>query len=1001
MKLLALAHAGPERDLLNTTLSAGGADEYEFVDGWEGFMSRLVIDRPAVVILTYSTLTLAGPAGIKAADMTLRALNVATVIALSKTNKDQRFPLEMETEFEHFVLEPYGLPEVRRAINAAMELPTGPWLLATGDEAEAAAAPDVDTEPASAEAAPAVEAGPEPAAAPSPEPATLEAPTEHGAAPPVDEGTNGRNVSPTPLAPVGTAPTAPSFFGSVLDEEELKRVSQGVTAQVDAVSAEDFDSPAVSTVLNAFFDGSPNPEDALPVAEPSAEETQAETSTGAAPTAPVTPPTQRATTKPSAPVADSASQPPETPATQAAPESTAEADRVAPIAADADTEIAPPEETAPAGPDDPAASATSDEESSQSQAETTPSAARAESVSDERRETVIVARSGSVSAERRIPEPRRSSSGSSSDLQLTLSLPDPNNGDLSTVHLPRVLYALAIGRASGELRVKTASLERRLTFLHGEPGTVFKVPTAADESNFLSTFQWTSGTYEFETKEVPEAQFYTFGDPLELIARGIRRHFGLNETATALGTYLTKYVVVTDQLSRFARVLGMEDFAKVARSWDGSSTLEQIMVSAGMETEAVLRHVFFAWLTGVAIFVDEPTAGPLNVGFEIPEVFASAAGSSASGPNAPAARSGVRTGSYNTPPRGEQSGADTAASTEDDTAEQQATFERLQAKWSMMSTVGGYEAFSLKRGCGEKDVNKTFYDLVRAYHPDRFARSHNSQIRSLAEKLFVHIRKVHGELMASETGAPPPPSSAARAPSVGAPAGPTRSSNVASGAQRRRQKSKDHLATSGASPRSYGRIGTDPKKRISEDLKRIRAGQHEPSDDGDLSGENRASSSTMTSIRRMKPEQLYRNARAATEQGNYGKALDLLELAKARGITGRLPDAYHFFLRYTKEEMEAATAIDLIDEIIEELDGKDLEECSTALTLAGHACRLEELPSDALKYYKRASRASAANESAARWLRHLNKRAETDTSTKQGPFSSTFLNKLFTSGKSK
>ena len=976
MKLLVLAHAGPERELLDAALADGEGDQYEFVGEWEDFMSRLVLDRPAVVILAHSTLTQSGAAGIKAADMTLRALNVAAVIALSEANKEERFPLEMETEFEHFVTEPYGPVEIKRALCVALELPTGSWPLATSDAAaEAAAAEEAKPAPASSNDQPGQSApvqAPEPAnaaadTAPAPE-ATMPdpppaEPTPEHAVDPAPPATPNRNEAPTPLAGVPVAPTAASFFSSVVDEDELAKASLRATADFDTVPGDsgDFDAPAVSAVLTAFFDGATNPEDAVDGTTPEA--------------AALGPPAEP---KLAEPQAEPEQEPRPVAAQPADSEPVPVAARLQPAAtADATSEVG--EEAAP--------------EPVSPEADTTPiSRPRSASVGDKTRETIVVGRSWSISVERRVPEPRRSASTSTSDLRVTLSLPDPNNGDLAAVHLPRVLYALAIARATGELRIKTASLERKLTFLHGEPGTVFKVPTAADESNFLSTFQWTSGTYEFKGADVPEGQFYTFGEPLELIARGIRRHFGLNETATALGAYLKKYPVVTDQLSRFARVLGMEDFGDVARGLDGSETLERMMVSAGMETESVLRHIFFAWLTGVAIFVDEPTEGPVKVAFEVPKVFVSSANSSSirtTPSDVGESRSGNRSGSYNAPP--EQSGAHTADDSNDE--EQRATFERLQAKWNTVSTVGNYEAFGLKRGCGEETVNKTFYELVREYHPDRFARSHNAQIRALAEKLFVHIRKVHGELMASETGAPPPPSSAAQAESASSKV----RTGVASGALRRRQRSKEHLATSGASSRSYARTGTDPNRRVSDAMERVRSRRSE--EDFASSGESRASSATMTNMRRLKPDQLFRNAKAATEQGNFSKALDLLELAKARGITGDLADAYYHFLRYTQDKVDSEDTMELLNERIQKLEDEDPEDYSMALTLAGHACRLEELSSDALKYYKRASRAWSANESASRWLRHLKKRG--DTSSKKGPFSSTFLNKLFTSGKSK
>ena len=1007
MNLLVLAHAGTDRDLLEAALESSDGQEFEFVDDWETFMSQLVTSRPPVVILAHSTLNQAGDAGMKAADMTLRALNVATVIALSETNKDQRFPLEMETEFEHFVIEPYGPADVRRAICTAMGVSTGEWpIVGDGDarpasEATRDGAPAQASKPTPAEpvAAPQTETrtvggevpAPERTTAPQ-EVATSESPPqEDSVAPPVESAPRPthRADAPTPLATVEAAEGAAAFFAPALDSAELSRV----TADYETVSKdEDFDNPAVSAVLNAFFDGNQAPEAGDAGDAPSAEEAPsapAENETGSAPEAPEE---TKAT-----PPADAAIAPP------------ADAERTDDVAAAAqDTAHAEPAEGGDGAPDE-VATASDDEEDTAGDTKRTPPidsasvsgiplGARSGSISEDRREVITVARSGSISIERRVPEPKRSESTSASDVRVSLALPDPNTGDLAAVHLPRVLYALSISRATGELVVRTASLERRFVFLDGEPGSVSQVPTAADENNFLSAFQWTSGTYEFKATEVPKAQFYTFGEPLELIARGIERHFGLNETATALGNYLKEYPVVTDQLSRFARVLGMEGFNETAGSLDGKRTLEELMMTAGAETESVLRRIFFAWLTGVAIFEAEPCDGPAKVTFDVPQVASGGVRPTQLSTERRASVWGVRSGSYNAVAE-DVSGAYTVVGDAEAEAEQKEMFERLQEKWKAVSSVGGYEAFELRPGCGEDEVNRKFYELVRQFHPDRFARSHNAQIRALAEKLFVHIRRVHSELMAAELGDGPAPaaqpvggrSHAARS----APSPASAPADAAAGVARRRQRARE-LAMSGASVRSKLAASSTQNRRFTRTRRELgESGESSPTV-GDSRGGRQA---TMSNMRRMKPDQLFRNARAATEQGNFTKALDLLELAVARGQTGDFVDAYHEFLRYTQEEVDADDAIERLNEIIGTLEDGDPEDFSMVLTLVGHTYRLEELPDDARKYYKRASRAWSSNESASRWLRHLNKRA--GDGDKKGPFSSAFLNKLFTTGKSK
>lgn len=1048
MSVLVLAHDGPERGLLRAALSGLTSADYSFATSWDEFMQSLVANRPSAVILAHSTLAQNGEAGVKAADMTLRALNVATVIALSHADKEARFPLELETEFEHFLVEPYGPKGLARAVASAQGLTSDAWPVASGTDAPDTDAPDAGAPDAGA-ATPRPLATPTVTASSDPAAAAEDDAFDSAAMPLAAAGT----VTPVAASPVAMAPSAETPFA-------VSSVSP--TAAVIRPSAETpFVTPSAETPF-AVAQVGPTPSAETPFSIAPVATSSVETPVASERPRAAAPTSAQASQLVETRQADEFLNVPLTPDAIRAPNAAsffgsefADADLDRATSQDTtQVEAVPPAEfdvsgvsaalddlfTTPssggASPADAAvhsgstassatalpapevavneASLTSpSEEASPSAHASTPAAQKSGA-----NETVRMSGSRPISVERSISDTgsslAHSGSASGSGPRLSLSLPDPNAGDLSTVHLPRVLYALAIARATGELRVRTASLHRRIVLLQGEPGTVFQVPTADDERKLLSTFQWSAGEYHFDAKDVPEAQFYTFGEPLELISRGIHRHFGLNETATALGAYLKKYPVVTDQMSRFKRVLGLEGFGDVAMSLDGTRTLEERMMTAGMETEAVLRHIFFAWLTGVAIFMDEPCEGPVQVTFEIPSVHDANSSKLERSRSTSSTRSGIRTGSYNSPTIVETAARTAPASKE--TEDQTAVFDELRARWDVLSTGTRHEVFSLSPGCGPEEVNRRFYELVRQYHPDKYARSHNSQIRSLAEKIFVHIRKVHGELMSIERGEEPQPQSAARrtTPSDGNP-------SAQSGAQRRRARAANTMAASGSSRTTRSRASG---RKVSDVMERLRS-RNESGESRVVSGVHKTISpiggsgvhntvgpavgsgihktistgGARTSVRRLSPEQLHRNARSACEQGNYAKALDLLELSRTRGASGPLSDAYHHFLRYTQKLLSPAEAIDLIDAISEEFAEEQREEYSMALTLAGHACRLEELSDDAYKYYRRAVRAWSANESASRWLRHMKKRIESDD--KKGPFSSAFLNKLFTSGKNK
>lgn len=555
----------------------------------------------------------------------------------------------------------------------------------------------------------------------------------------------------------------------------------------------------------------------------------------------------------------------------------------------------------------------------------------------------------------------------------TIALPDPNGGSIDAVSVPQIMYSLSVAQATGELTLSTSSLSRRVVFFHGEPGTVFQVPTADDERKLLSTFGWASGTYTFEVKDVPEAQFHTFGEPMQFIFRGVQRHFGLNETATALGPYLKQYLVSTDQASRFRRILGLEGLGAFTKTADGTKTLEQLMGS-GADTEALLRHAYFAWLTGAVVCTDQPVPAPLVVQYEVPELTANSGERlqqrrrtitlqperEAASPAPPVMPSGVPAVDAH-----------------------QQTFERLGNQWDVLASRSPYEVFGLIKGCGADEVNRRFYELVREYHPDRYARIQNTQIRTLAEKVFVQIRNLHTELLATERNL--------------SHVEEDQSEPSESGAHRRRRRS-----TRGRTPTASGsrRATTlSPPIAIDESVSGPHADASQPRKVGDVLNKLRARSgdhnSTLmaSSVRKLNPDQLVRNAKSATEQGNFEKATELLELAKARGASGPIVEAYGTFLGYTQDRSRAKAVIEALTELTEEIPEEQKIARSQVLTLAGHTSRLEEDNDAATGFYQQATRAWSDNESASRWVRHL-KRRQTDD--KKKPFSSTLLNKLFT-----
>ncbi|MCB9519818.1 MAG: hypothetical protein H6699_02955 [Myxococcales bacterium] len=982
MRLLVLASDGPERTALVTGAAANGATDFTVVSAWDAFMKEFVRARPDCAVLSLDALRGSGPAAVKAADMTLRALSVPAVISLTEHNADERPNIELETEFDHFVVAPVSIAELARAVSHAIGMKTGGWGIVS--ETVNVAAP-TDAAPVSA-----------PLPAVSPQPSL----TPDAVAPETE--TAGVGVEPGPMS---ARPSAATFFGPAQADASAARLQQA-TLQVDAIAeaaAHAFDDAPLSEVMDSLLGG----DDLFD------SEIRESTSRGT-PIVPLdaVPDDELGESGESDPLLDSMEAAPVgldlRPLSANAAAVTAESpSHAATAAAVADAVLGTSVETRDANRPRTIVMMPPDSESGES-----PALGSSDS------EANALSGSGDVPIFRPATDPTgfeatsRPDSGAPARAREVISLPNPNGGSLSDAAVPQVLYALNVLRATGELVLSNSTLERRVVLFSGEPGTVFQVPTPDDESRLLSTFGWTSGSYRFEARAVPEAQFYTFGEPLEFIYRGLHRHLGMNECATALGAQLGRYPAVTDHRARFNRVLGLESLSATLGLVDGARRLDQLM-GGGVDIEGTLRNFYYAWLTGAVVFSDAPRQGVVPVDIDVVAVASTVASvpiagrsRSASGAHAAigsGAHAAVSSGasramsgagarvSVPLPPRPDDSvtasgsGATTPAAVPVSAEANRETFERLGKAWERVSSRGGYEVFGLSPGCGVDEVSRRFYELVREFHPDRYAQASNPQIRQLAEKIFVHIRTLQSDLIARERSG------------AGDPA--TATTLTDSGVQRRRMRAGvARAASSGPSPGVRPTSGAEPavgadlsrNRSVGDALERLRSRAAEV---GAVSGDHaRVDPKLVTSVRRLSPEQMIRNAKAATEQGNFSKARELIEMALARGATGNVVTAYSSFLKYATRESRAADAIEILERLgADEADNFDK---SAIFTLAGHVCRLEELNKQAVDFYDRACKALPDNESASRWARHLRKRVQEDD--KKKPFSSSFLNKLFT-----
>ena len=63
-----------------------------------------------------------------------------------------------------------------------------------------------------------------------------------------------------------------------------------------------------------------------------------------------------------------------------------------------------------------------------------------------------------------------------------------------------------------------------------------------------------------------------------------------------------------------------------------------------------------------------------------------------------------------------------------------------------------YEIFDLWEGCGRKNVQTRYYELVKTHHPDRYGGNTSSRLKKLTQAIFLQIQDAYQELTVKEDG---------------------------------------------------------------------------------------------------------------------------------------------------------------------------------------------------------------------------------------------------------
>jgi tetratricopeptide (TPR) repeat protein len=600
-----------------------------------------------------------------------------------------------------------------------------------------------------------------------------------------------------------------------------------------------------------------------------------------------------------------------------------------------------------------------------------------------------------------------------------VTLTGVRGGVLHGVRIPKILFGLYVTQATGRLRIVQDNLQRDFLLYQGFFGRVVSDPTLCDESRLLGTFSWETGTYIFEEEAFDASAFQSFGHPLDILYRGIATRLSVDTVMKPLTPYLRSFPVCTTGARWLEQVPSLERVSSTLNALCGVLPLERAIVSVGDAADDVLRRAYFGWLTGALLFEASPNPERVPVQFttdfmtEDPDQLANVRRMADTMARKRRTHQSLTSATVVSP--GAPGQRPLEAVTIDPAVEQAAR--ELNGLLRGFANRPPHAALGLEPGCGLTALSSRYYELVRLYHPDRYAKGYSDDVRALAQRVFLEIRVAHERAQLEEEADIRTAGQAVSTPGSGTSSpgfGPTGAHQaVAAG-------SPSPGSTDGPS------AGMGQTRKVSDVLERVRA-RHASTMTGTFqtpvitppsapsvskaptaSLSNNEFGSAPQSVRKIAtlnsrptvstpavmspyagvaPEQLFRNAKRALVAGANSKALELLDAAKERGISGPSFDAHELYLRYSLQELSAVRVLPLLEELTKSVDQP--AELSQVLVLLGHVLRMEERMEKALDYYSKALDADKLNEEAIRWARHLRSRTEKSAGSGQG-----FLNKI-------
>jgi TPR repeat protein len=435
---------------------------------------------------------------------------------------------------------------------------------------------------------------------------------------------------------------------------------------------------------------------------------------------------------------------------------------------------------------------------------------------------------------------------------------------------------------------------------------------------------------------------------------------------------------------------GDEALAAFLNQADGERTLEQILSSLGGTHPRAFQAAYIGLEIDAALTTDEPTSPPVVASYRHVEVDSE-----------PEAREPSESAEDRDTDPIEAPTIGRADSTFDRSVPE--TEQELRETVDAFQRATPYEIFDLWEGCGHEAVRRRFYKLVKQHHPDSYGGNISSEAKSLAQKVFIEIKKAKTLLDEEEDEQTvPPPDERDGAKTSGeadeavrvdtSPGGDEQGhpgEHTDDDAYRERRERIDRLRrktqTATPAPSSRGNSTIDDLKNRSS----MGGGASSGASGLGLTESSVTGSKEASELDPPESDdeakEYFNEGYRAFKQNNEEKALHYFRLAHDYDPDSGRYKTFYAYLLFLNEPDRRDEARQMLESAIRLEDRQTLPDAHLFL---GRILRVKGLPKRAKKHFQRALDLNPASVEAKRELRLFEMRGEGDSKSQMGDTSS-------------